>query len=147
MKKWVIVAWGLAFLLTGIILKEVFFKSPYPEISFSREGVNITLFSTNKESYKEREEMKIRLLIYSNTEITNVEVKVEGIKNIRNSNYLSLRKILNLSAGENEVNFSAWMPSCNACTGIPLGVHQLNASVWHEGKVLSYATKNIWIED
>ncbi|MFH1657258.1 MAG: hypothetical protein ABH919_02220 [bacterium] len=80
--------------------------------------------STDKNVYYSSEFVNIDLVIYSNSELENVAVKMNGI-----NNRLNEEKLLSLSPGENKVSFSYKLPRCNVCGGIQEGGYPLDCEI------------------
>jgi hypothetical protein len=110
-----------------------------------KQAENELKIFTDKESYKQGEEIRINVSFFSSQELENVQIKVSGIKG-RYGDYISLEKTLNLKKGENLIEFLSRAPYCSSCTGISPGVHEVTAKIIFNNTVLAYASKSIIIE-
>jgi hypothetical protein len=102
-------------------------------------------FSTDKQLYHSREKMKINAILLSEGEMENVRVKVFGIKR-GNSYKLSQEKVVNLTKGKNEIEFSYVTPSCYGCAGIKPGKYDLTLEVFYKDKLILNSTCKIEIQ-
>lgn len=94
-------------------------------------GVSLSDISVDKEVYHSAEVMNLSMVVYSDFDLKNVSVKIEGI-----NGRLNQEKVLNLSKGMNEVSFSYQLPKCNVCGGIKEGNYTLNCKVIYENVVV-----------
>ena len=131
-------------LLLLLIFFSVYFLNKNPSNQEVGEENKLEIF-TDKESYKQGEEIKINVSFFSSQDLLNVEIKVSGIKT-RYGDYLSLDKIANLKKGENIIEFSSRAPYCSACTGVSPGEHEITSKVIYNDTVLASASKTIRIE-
>ena len=75
-------------------------------------AIKIVSLSTDKDIYHLGENMEIVLSVYSPENVSNVLIKVSGLRGRHGSNLVSFSRDANLSAGENKVVFSYRIPSC-----------------------------------
>ncbi len=108
------------------------------------DGIKIVSFSTDKDVYTAREEMKIFLLVYSPEDISDVLIKVSGVESRKGVYYVSYSSKQNLTAGENNITFAKKLPSCSRCAGISQGTYVIVASVTYDDEVVT-ATHSIAI--
>ena len=108
-------------------------------------GLAIVSFSTDKDLYSAREEMIISLTLRSPAEIRNASIAVTGVKSTKGVYYVQYASHQNVTAGENTIiTFTKKLPSCSRCAGISQGTYFINASVTHDGAVVT-ATHSIAI--
>jgi PGF-CTERM protein len=108
------------------------------------DELGIVALSTDKDIYTAREEMTIFLSVYSPEDITNATIEVSGVKSTKGVYYVSYSSNQNLTAGENTITFKRNLPSCSRCAGISQGTYLIDASVIHDGEVVT-ATHSIAI--
>ena len=108
------------------------------------DGIKIVSFSTDKDVYSAKEEMTIFLSVYSPEDISDVSIKVSGVKSRKGVYYVSYSSKQNLTAGENNVSFNKTLPSCSSCAGISQGTYVIDASVTYDDEVVT-ATHSIAI--
>jgi len=108
------------------------------------DGIKIVSFSTDKDVYSAKEEMDVFLSVYSPEDISDVLIKVSGVKSRKGVYYVSYSSEQNLTAGENNVSFNKTLPSCSKCAGISQGTYVIDASVTHDDEVVT-ATHSIAI--
>lgn len=102
--------------------------------------IKVVSLSTDKDVYHLSENMEIVLSVYSRENVSNVLIKVSGLKGRHGSNLVSFSRDANLSAGENKRVFSYGIPSCGCA--VCYGNSFINASVFHDGGVVN-ATHSI----
>ena len=107
-------------------------------------GIEIVAFSTDKDIYSAKEEMKVFLSVYSPENISNALIKVSGVKSSKGVTYVTYSNALNLTAGETSVTFTKKLPSCSRCAGISQGTYKIDASVTYGDEVVT-ATHSIAI--
>jgi len=115
-----------------------------PSASAADDGITIVTFSTDKDVYTAREEMAVFLSVYSPENISDVFIKVSGVKSTKGVYYVSYSSEQNLTAGENNITFTKKLPSCSRCAGIDQGTYFINASVTYDDEVVT-ATHSIAI--
>ncbi len=93
--------------------------------------VSLNNLSADKEVYHSADVMNLTAIIYSNSDLENVEVKVNGI-----GGRLNKEKTLNLSKGINEILFSYKLPRCNVCGGIKAGDYNLSSEILYENTTI-----------
>jgi len=91
--------------------------------------------------YKSAEVMRFSVLIDSNADIENAHVSASGI-----SGKMNLRKIVNLTEGQNSVPFEFTLPRCNVCGGIRPGNHSLAVHVSCAGNVTADGSATVEIQ-
>ncbi len=101
--------------------------------------------TTDKETYHSRETANINVSVDSPTGAQDVEVRLHGI-NARGSERLNLVQTVNLSRGENTVQFTQPMPSCTGCAGISPGDYGIFAEVEIGGEVIAKANATVNIQ-
>jgi hypothetical protein len=134
----------VAFLFFSIYFlnrNEFFFNQTINE----KQADNELKIFTDKESYKQGEEIRINVSFFSSQELEGVQVKVSGIKG-RYGDYISLEKTLNLKKGENVIEFLSRAPYCSSCTGVSPGNHEITAKIIFNDTVLASVSKSITIE-
>ena len=67
------------------------------------DALKIVSLSTDKDIYHLSENMEIVLSVYSPENVSNVLIKVSGLKGRHGSNLVSFSRDANLSAGENKM--------------------------------------------
>lgn len=141
----------MKFLIPAIFLVLLFFlslnflnKKENSTVNETENQTQLKIF-TDKESYKQGEEIRVNVSFFSSQDLSNVEIKVSGIKS-RYGDYISLNKIVDLKKGENIFEFSSRAPYCSTCTGVSPGEHELNAYVIYNSTTLASTSKNIIIE-
>ena len=117
-------------------------KTLIKEVEESENRVEIF---TNKESYRQGEEIYIKISFFSKADLEKSEIKVSGIK-ARYGNYISLSKVVDIKKGENIIEFSSRAPYCSSCTGVNPGLHEIEAQIFYNNTLIASASKNITIE-
>lgn len=107
-------------------------------------AIKIVSLSTDKDIYHSNEEMGIVLSVYSPENISDVLIKVSGVKSKKGVYYVSYSSKQNLIAGENNIAFNKTLPSCPKCAGISQGTYVIDASVTYDDEVVT-ATHSIAI--
>ncbi|HUV80710.1 MAG TPA: rhodanese-like domain-containing protein [Candidatus Bathyarchaeia archaeon] len=120
-------------------MQNAFASDPYGD-----NGIKIVSFSTDKDVYSAKEEMTVYLSVYSPENISNVLIKVSGVKSKKGVYYVSYLSDHNLTAGENNVSFNKTLPSCSSCAGISQGTYVIDATVTYDDEVVT-ATHSIAI--
>ncbi len=144
MKIWVPVVLLITLLFFSIYFlnkNEILFNQTTNEEKAENE---LKIF-TDKEIYKQGEEIRINVSFFSPQELESVQIKVSGIK-ARYGDYISLEKTLNLKKGENVIEFLSRVPYCSSCTGVSPGEHEIKVEIIFNDTVLASASKNITIE-
>lgn len=108
------------------------------------DGIKIVSFSTDKDVYSAKEEMAVFLSVYSPENISDVLIKVSGVKSKKGVYYVSYSSDHNLTAGETNITFTKKLPSCSSCAGITQGTYVIDASVTYDDEVVT-ATHSIAI--
>ncbi len=119
----------------GVAMQSAFASSPA-----ASDAIKIVSLRTDKDIYHLSENMKIVLSVYSPVNVSNVTIKVSGLKGRHGKNLVSFSQDTNLSAGENKIVFPYRIPSCGCA--VSYGHHFINASVIHDGEVVN-ATHSI----
>ncbi|MFH0956516.1 MAG: hypothetical protein V1813_01495 [Candidatus Aenigmatarchaeota archaeon] len=78
--------------------------------------LDVTSVKTDKDLYHSAEVMKLSAVIAAGEDVQGATVTATGI-----NGRMSLSKTMNLSVGNNAVEFEYNLPSCNTCGGIPAG--------------------------
>ena len=86
-------------------------NSSIPVQETGKIEVQILNFSTDKSTYSSKETLKATVIINSSAQLNDVRVNLWGIKP-RGYAYINDTKIVNLSAGKNEITFLATTPYC-----------------------------------
>jgi PGF-CTERM protein len=107
-------------------------------------GIKIISFSTDKDVYQAKEDMTIFLSVYSPENISNVLIRVLGVKSNKGIDYVNFVGETDLIAGENKMTFTKTLPSCSRCAGIEQGTYVINISVAYDEEVVE-ATHSIAI--
>ena len=84
-------------------------NSSIPVQETGKIEVQILNFSTDKSTYSSKETLKATVIINSSIQLNGVRVNLWGIKP-RGHAYINDTKIVNLSAGENEITFPSYYP-------------------------------------
>lgn len=124
-------------------------KSHFPDRSTTllskKDEINLTIleFSTDKEIYSSFEDMYVRIVIFSESQLNNVSIQLIGIKP-RQYAYVNDSKQITLLAGRNEVLFVEKTPYCTSgCGGVYPGPYQIEVRVYHRGKLIANSSKTI----
>ena len=125
----------------GLGIQNAFASTPHASAD---DGIKIVSFSTDKDVYSAKEEMVVFLSVYSPESISDVLIKVSGVKSGKGVYYVSYSSKQNLTAGENNVSFNKTLPSCSSCAGISQGTYAIDATVTYDDKVVT-ATHSIAI--
>ncbi len=137
-----------AIVVTTIVLVSAFagvgIQNAFASTPSGDNGIKIVTFSTDKDVYSAKEEMAVFLSIYSPEYISNVSIKVSGVKSTKGVYYVSYSSKQNLTAGENNITFTKKLPSCSKCAGISQGTYVIDASVTYDDEVVA-ATHSIAI--
>ncbi len=138
----------LLVVLTVVVLLSAFagagMQNAFASAPSGDNGIKIVTFSTDKDVYTEKEEMTIFLSVYSPEDISDVSIKVSGVKSKKGVYYVSYSSEQNLTAGDNNVSFNKTLPSCSSCAGISQGTYVIDASVTYDDEVVT-ATHSIAI--
>jgi len=110
-------------------------QSAFAFSSAADNAIKIVSLSTDKDIYHLSENMEIVLSVYSPENVSNVLIKVSGLRGRHGSNLVSFSRDANLSAGENKVVFSYRIPSCGCA--VSYGSHFINASIVHDGEAVN----------
>lgn len=100
----------------------------------------------DKELYKSNENVNFTLIVYSSTNLNNVEFKVYGITNFKRKYQLNTVRTVNLTSGRNVNSIMFTLPACNKCAGISPGTHKIYADLVYNGTVVSNTTKDIELQ-
>ncbi len=90
-------------------------------------AIKIVSLSTDKDVYHLGENMEIALSVYSPENVSNVLIKVSGLKGRHGIDLISFSREANLTSGENKMSFSSRIPSCGCA--VSYGNYFINASV------------------
>lgn len=106
------------------------------------DGANIMIESIEieKDLYYSAELMRFNATINSDTYLDEVSVKASGI-----SGKMNLEKTVNLTEGDNIVEFEFGLPRCNVCGGIRAGTHTVNVGVYY-GELIAEHSASVEIE-
>ena len=96
----------------------------------------VTGIVTEKDVYHSNEVMKFTVTVYANGDLPGVDAKATGI-----SGRMNLNQIVNLTAGENEMEFETRLPSCNRCSGISPGMHDIVVQLYYGDLIAENSTK------
>lgn len=113
---------------TGQLVQTAYISKIIDQLYQSTQSIEIINFSTNSDVYSSNQQMKINVVIDASDDIENTTVRVYGVP-ARNGYRIDQTKTLNLSAGENVVEFSSSTPSCYGCSGISPGSYNLTTIV------------------
>jgi rhodanese-related sulfurtransferase len=105
----------------------------------SDSGLKIVAFSTNKDVYSAKEEMVVFLSVYSPENKSDALINVSGVESTKGVIYVAYSSQQNLTAGENNITFTKKLPACSKCAGISEGTYVIDASVTHDGEVVTAA--------
>ena len=107
-------------------------------------AIKIVSLSTDKDIYHSNENVEIVLAVYSPDDISDVLIKISGVKSRKGVYFVSLSNNTNLIAGENKITFTQKLPACSGCVGISTGTYFINVSVAYDDEVVN-ATHSIAI--
>lgn len=109
--------------------------------------VQILNFSTDKSTYSSKETLKATVIINSSIQLNGVRVNLWGIKP-RGYAYINDTKIVNLSAGKNEITFLATTPYCTrGCGGVFPGPYELKVEIYLNEKLLDSSVTTITLTE
>ncbi len=83
--------------------------------------VSVTGIETDKDVYHSRELLSFNVTIDSSVALDDVTVRASGI-----SGKMDIAEMASLAEGENVVEFEYTLPSCNRCSGISPGDHEVS---------------------
>lgn len=86
--------------------------------------ISLENISTDKMVYHSSEIVNFNVAIYSNADLADAVVTVNGVGGRMNE-----KRILNLSEGLNDVSFTYKLPRCNVCGGIKAGMYDFSCTV------------------
>lgn len=93
----------------------------------------ILSISTEKKVYRSNETLKVHI-DFNSTKDGEATFQVAGIKNIFGMSMVNETRNVVLKKGYNGFDFEFTTPSCEGCSAVSPGMHQLNATVYFEGK-------------
>ena len=127
----------------GIILIQ---NSSIPIQETEKVEVQVLNFLTDKSTYSSRETLKATIIINSSTQLNDVRVNLWGIKP-RGYAYINDTKIVNLSAGKNEITFLATTPYCTrGCGGVFPGPYELRVEIYLNEELLDSSATTITLK-
>lgn len=99
------------------------------EVKEESTGIDFRMMSvsTDKTLYHSSETVNLTMIVYSNSTLENVIVTANGINGRMNE-----KKVLNLTAGPNEMSFIYKLPKCNVCGGIKAGSYNISCHMEYE---------------
>ncbi len=116
----------------GVGMQSVFAFTPAAD-----GAIKIVSLSTDKDIYHSNENVELFLAVYSSDDISEVLIKVSGVKSRKGIYFVSLSNKTNLIAGENKITFTQKLPACSGCAGINTGTYFINVSVAYDDEVVN----------
>ena len=109
-----------------------------------RTSEHITGLKTDKELYHSGEIIHMTYSIYSKVNLENVKVRFYGINATKYR--LDQIKLVNITIGNNTINFDYVAPKCYGCAGIKPGMYNISAEVSYSNRTLTTVSKEIEIK-
>ncbi|NJD77539.1 MAG: hypothetical protein FIB08_10665 [Candidatus Methanoperedens sp.] len=104
----------------------------------------ILSLSTEKDIYHSNETLKIQLY-FNSPDDGKGEIQISGIKNAFDRPSINEKREVAIEKGSNRFDFEFKTPSCEECSAIEPGIHDINATVIIAGKTFE-AYKKITLE-
>ena len=116
-------------------------------VTSNKSNATNIFVSTDKTNYSQGELMKLNFEINSEKPKQDIIVEIHAVKNKYNSYIINIFDKVNLSKGENFLNYTARIPYCSRCSGISAGEHEIVFRIFdsNENKTLLNKTQKIAI--
>ncbi len=119
------------------IIEEENREQPLEEIIEPVENrIEIQNFKSDKDTYGSREKIQFSLLLLSNNDIKEAEIKINGIQPYQYA-YINKSKMISLNQGENTIIIEAEAPTCTSgCGGVRPGPYDIVADILINNEII-----------
>lgn len=109
-------------------------------------SAQITNVTTDKETYHAKEVMNIIIYVNSQEEMNNATLRLRGIQNWFGEHQLDHEISVNLSPGQNILQYEHEFTRCLACTDLLEGEYPFEVELIKNGVVISNTSHSIRLE-
>lgn len=143
-KKYLYLAIGVLFIVVIGSVYSFFYDIGGKALEIEGESVlEVSEFTTDKETYSSQEEMIVDLEIISSENINSAKIELKGIKPY-NKNYIDSSKTIDLEKGKNQITFKEETPYCTSgCGGVYPGPYGLIVKIYSGEDLIINSTKTI----
>lgn len=103
-------------------------------------SAGITSVATDKELYHSHEVMTITVSLSSQGAMGNATLRLMGLQDEDGHFQLNKDIPVTLSVGPNIVVYDHELPHCSSCSGLQAGTYTIDASLIHDGMIISNMT-------
>jgi hypothetical protein len=109
-------------------------------------SASITSVTTDKDLYHSHEVMMITVSLSSQGSMGNATLRLLGLQDEDGHFQLNKDLPVTLSMGPNTLVYEHELPHCSSCSGLLAGTYTIDASLIHNGIVVSNMTRSFQLE-